>query len=63
MIEALSILLKGGAIRAITGICFLGKYILTFSVTLLICKNPSLSDEKVKYISKMVSNDSKMNHI
>lgn len=57
VLEGLQILLNAGII---TGICILGRYILKYLVVLLICKTPQLSDDKVKYITKMISKDPKL---
>jgi len=40
-----------------TGVCYFGYLILKLVATILICKNPKLSDEKVKYITRMISKD------
>lgn len=38
-----------------TGLCYFGYLILKLVVTVLICKYPELSNEKVKYITHMIS--------
>jgi uncharacterized protein YneF (UPF0154 family) len=58
LLEVLRILMDSGII---TGICICGNYILKYAVAVLICKNPKLSDEKVKAITKMISKSSKIN--
>lgn len=39
------------------GICYLGWLAIKLVVTILICKHPELSNEKVKYITRMISKD------
>jgi len=40
-----------------TGLCYFGYLILKLVAIILICKNSKLSDEKVKYITRMISKD------
>ncbi|WP_448902221.1 hypothetical protein [Eubacterium sp.] len=40
-----------------TGLCYFGYLILKLVVTILICKHPELSNEKVKYITHMIAKD------
>lgn len=44
-------------ILSCTGLCYLGYLSLKLVVTILICRHPELSDEKVKYITRMIAKD------
>ena len=52
MLEVLTQLLK---VLGSIGMCYFGYLILKLVVTILICKHPELSNEKVKYITEMIS--------
>lgn len=39
------------------GVCYVGCLIVKLVVTILICKHPELSDEKVRYITRMIAKD------
>nr|DAZ74740.1 MAG TPA: hypothetical protein [Caudoviricetes sp.] len=54
MLIVLTQLLK---ILGCTGLCYFGYLILKLVAIILICKNSKLSDEKVKYITRMISKD------
>lgn len=54
MLEALTQLLK---ILGSVGMCYFGYLILKLVVTILICRHPELSNEKVKYITHMIAKD------
>ena len=54
MLVVLTQLLK---ILGCAGLCYFGYLTLKLVVTILICKNPKLSDDKVKYITRMISKD------
>ena len=44
-------------VLGVPGICYLTWLGLKFVVTLLICKHPELSDNKVKYITRLIAKD------
>lgn len=54
LLEVLTQLLK---VLGSAGICYFGWLILKLVVTILICRHPELSNEKVKYITNMISKD------
>ena len=54
MLAVITLLLK---VLGCTGLCYFGYLILKLVVTILICKHPELSNEKVKYITRMISKD------
>lgn len=39
------------------GLCYFGWLFLKLIVTILICRHPELSNEKVKYITRMIAKD------
>ena len=57
MVELLVVLTQLFKVLGCTGLCYFGYLVLKLVVTILICKNPKLSDEKVKYITRMISKD------
>ena len=54
MLVGLTQLLK---VLVSVGVCYFGYLILKLVVTILICKHPELSNEKVKYITHMIAKD------
>ena len=54
LLETLTQLLK---VLGSVGLCYFGYLILKLVVTILICKHPELSNEKVKYITHMIAKD------
>ena len=54
MLEVLTQLFK---VLGSIGMCYFGYLILKLVVTILICKHPELSNEKVKYITHMIAKD------
>lgn len=54
-VELLEILTKIFEILGCAGLCYAGYLILKLVVAILICKHPELSNQKVKYITDMVS--------
>ena len=54
MLVLLTQLLK---ILGYTGVCYLGWLLLKLIVAILICRHPELSNEKVKYITRMIAKD------
>nr|DAD59812.1 MAG TPA: hypothetical protein [Bacteriophage sp.] len=57
MIGLLVVLTKILNILGYAGLCYFGYLLLKLVVTILICKHPELSNEKVKYITHMVAKD------
>lgn len=39
------------------GLCYAASLIVRFGIAVLVCRHPSLSDDKVKYITQMFSKD------
>ena len=56
-VELLVVLTQFLKILGCAGLCYIGCLALTLVVTILICKHPELSNEKVKYITNMVAKD------
>ena len=54
MLAVLTLFLK---VLGCTGLCYFGYLILKLVVTILICKHPELSNEKVKHITHMIAKD------
>ena len=54
--EVLKLLLKGGFI---TVCCVALNHMLKFAIALLICRHPELSNKKVKYLTRMITKDTK----
>ena len=54
MLVLLTQLLK---ILGYTGVCYFGWLLLKLIVAILICRHPELSNEKVKYITRMIAKD------
>jgi hypothetical protein len=56
-IGLLVVLTKILNILGYTGLCYFGYLILKLVIAILICKHPELSNEKVKYITRMIAKD------
>lgn len=44
------------------GLCYAVSLIVRFGIAVLVCRHPSLSDDKVKYITQMFSKDYQIFH-
>lgn len=51
MVELLDVLTQLLSVLGNVGLCYFGYLILKLVVTILICKYPNLSNEKVKYMA------------
>ena len=57
MVELLEVLTQIFKILGCFGLCYFGYLILKLVVTILICRHPELSENKVKYITRMIAKD------